>query len=76
MKDSLVYANPKMSAFKLPQNDVSSTLFECYNGGKKVSTYTSGDIAEKSGTMWDSYFKATSCDKVDNLLFNVEVGSG
>ena len=76
MKDAIVFANPKMSGFTLPQNYVSSTLFECYKGGKKVSSYTSGDIAEKSASMWDSHFKATSGDIVDNEMFNYEVGSG
>jgi len=65
-----------MNGFTLPQNDVASTLFECYKGGKKVSSFTSGDIADKSGALWDSHFKATSGDVVDNELFNVEVGSG
>lgn len=75
-KDSLVFANPKLSGFSLPQNDAASTLFECYQGGRVVSSFTSGDIADKSGSLWDTYFKTTSGDKVDNKMFNVEVGSG
>ena len=51
-KDSLVYANTKYSTFSLPQNDSSHTLFECYRGGKRVSNFSSGEIAEKSSQLW------------------------
>ena len=44
-KDSLVYANTKMSAFSIPQNDSAAILFECYRGGKRVGNMTSGEIA-------------------------------
>jgi hypothetical protein len=41
-KDSLVYANTKYTSYSLPQNDSSYDLFECYRGGKRVSSITSG----------------------------------
>lgn len=41
-KDALVYANAALSGFSLPQNDASSTLFECYRNGSRVSQVTSG----------------------------------
>lgn len=75
-KDTMVYANPKLSGFALPQNDVSANLFECYRGGKKVSTYTSGQIAEKSAGLWDSSFSKSSGDVTDDHLFNYEVVGG
>jgi hypothetical protein len=51
-KDSLVYANTKMSAFTLPQNDSSAILFESYREGKRVGNITSGEIAQKSSELW------------------------
>lgn len=75
-KDSLVYANTKMSTFSLPQNDSAHTMFECYRGGKKVSSLSSGEIAEKSNQLWQSHFSKNSGDSTDNTLFNVEVTGG
>ena len=51
-KDSLVYANTKYSSFTLPQNDSSHLIFECYRGGRRVSEFNSGEIADKANQMW------------------------
>ena len=75
-KDSLVYANAALSGFSLPQNDQSNTLFTSYRNGKQVSSFTNGDIAEKSLQLWKNHFSLTSGDIPDGKLFNVEVSSG
>jgi acyl-CoA synthetase (AMP-forming)/AMP-acid ligase II len=55
-KDSLVYANTSMTGFSLPRNDASTSLFECYRGGRQVSSFSNGDIAEKSTQLWLNHF--------------------
>ena len=51
-------------------------MFECYRGGKRVSNFTSGEIAEKSSDLWNNYFSKSAGDSTDNTLFNVEVTGG
>ena len=51
-------------------------MFECYRGGKKVSTITSGEIVDKSAALWADHFTGSSGDIPDGKLFNVEVNSG
>ena len=75
-KDSLVYANTKYSTFSLPQNDSAHLMFECYRDGKRVSNYSSGEIAEKSSQLWQDHFSKNSGDTTDDSLFNVEVTGG
>lgn len=75
-KDSLYFANTRLSGFSLPQNDVRASLFECYRGGKKVSTFTSGDVVEKSDSLWAEQFSSTAGDITDAKMFSVEVSSG
>ena len=75
-KDALVYADPQFNCFSLPQNTVDADLFESYRDGKKVSTFKSGEIVEKSRELWDDHFNQTSGDVDDGSLFNYEVRSG
>lgn len=76
-KDSLVYAVPKFSSYELPQNDASATLFECYKGGRKVSSLSSNEITTKSSELWDSHFSESSGDVPDlTQYFKDEVNSG
>lgn len=75
-KDSLVYANTKYTNFSIPQNDSAHTLFECYRDGRKVSSITSGEVAEKSNDLWSSHFSKTSGDISDKSLFREEVAGG
>jgi hypothetical protein len=75
-KDSLVYANTSMSGFSLPQNDSSSTLYECYRNGSLVSTFSNGDIAEKSSHFWANHWSNSAGDISDGKMFNYEYRSG
>jgi len=75
-KDSLVYANPKLSLFQLPANEPTTPLFECYRGGKRVAEHSNGAINEKSQELWQNHFTQTAGDVPDGKLFNVEVSSG
>ena len=75
-KDSMVYANSSLSHVTLPQNEDGHELFECYRGGNRVSTLTSGQVAEKASNLWDNHFSQTSGDVDDGKLFNYEVRSG
>ena len=75
-KDSLVYANTRLNPFSLPTNESSMQLFECYRGGKKVASHTSGDIADKAADLWSNNFSKSSGDKIDGKMFNYEFNSG
>lgn len=75
-KDSLVYSTSEYSGFELPLNESGSQLFECYRDSKRVSTFTNGEIAEKSSELWSSHFSLSAGDHTDAKLFNVEVKSG
>ena len=75
-KDSLVYATSEFAGFDLPQNDSSSQLFECYRDSRRVSTFTNGEIAEKSSDLWNNHFSKSAGDHTDAKMFNVEVRSG
>jgi hypothetical protein len=72
----MVYANPKLSSFELPQNEAGNTLFECYRGGRRVAEHNSGDIVTKSNEMWQNHFSRSANDITDAKMFNVEVRSG
>ena len=72
----MVYANPQLSAFSLPQNEAGSVLFECYRDGKRVSELTSGDITSKSNEMWQNYFSKSAGDIDGGSLFHIEVRDG
>ena len=75
-RDSLVYANPSLSTVSLPQNDSNHGLFECYRGGRNVSSLTNGQVAEHSNDLWRSHFQQSAGDIDDGELFNYEVRSG
>lgn len=47
-KDAMVYANPKLTTLSIPENSTSDTIFESYQGGKQVSSYTNADITRKA----------------------------
>ena len=51
-------------------------MFECYRGGKKVASHSSGEIAEKATELWQNNFSKSSGDVVDAKMFNVEFSSG
>lgn len=72
----MVFANTSLSAFSLPTNESSWELFECYRGGRKVGSHTSGEIAEKAVELWQNNFSKSSGDKVDAKMFNYEFNSG
>jgi len=55
-KDSMVYANPKISNYEIPENNPSDLVFSSYKNGKEVSSYTSGDIVTKSQSLWTNHF--------------------
>ena len=47
-KDAMVYANPKISNYEIPENSPSDVVFQAYQNGKKVSSLTSGDLVNQS----------------------------
>ena len=55
-KDSMVYANPKISNYEIPENNTSDLVFASYQNGKEVCSYSSGDIVKKAQSLWNNHF--------------------
>ena len=75
-KDALVYANTALSGFELPANSSSSPFYESYRGGSRVSSFTNGEIAQRSTQLWDNHWSGTAGDVVDAVMFSEEYRSG
>lgn len=55
-KDAMVYANPKISNYSIPENNPSDVVIQSYQNGKEVSSYTSGDIVKSAQSLWSNHF--------------------
>jgi hypothetical protein len=55
-KDSMVYANPQLSNYEIPENSASDVVFQAYANGKQVSSLTSGDLVNHSQRLWNTVF--------------------
>lgn len=55
-KDSMVYANPNISTFEIPENSPSDLAFSAYKNGKEVSSFTSGELASHANSLWSNHF--------------------
>lgn len=55
-KDAMVYANPSVSNYEIPENEASDIAFKAYQNGKEVSSLTSGDLVQQANNLWQSYF--------------------
>jgi hypothetical protein len=47
-KDAMVYANPKLSNYEIPDNSASDIVFQTYANGKQTASLTSGDLVNHS----------------------------
>jgi hypothetical protein len=52
----MVYANPKISNYSIPENSPSDVVIQSYQNGKEVSSYTSGDIVKSAQQLWSNHF--------------------
>ena len=59
-KDSMVYANPRLSNQQLPENAASDVSYVTYQNGKESSTITSGDMTSYSQSLWSNHLSQTS----------------
>ena len=55
-KDSMVYANPKLSNYEIPDNSASDIVFQTYANGKQTASLTSGDLVNHSQRLWSNIF--------------------
>ncbi len=55
-KDAMVYANPQVSNFEIPENQASDVALSSYQNGKEVATFTSGDLVNQARTLWSNHF--------------------
>lgn len=59
-KDAMVYANPKLSNFQIPDNETGDQAFVSYKGGKEVSSFTNGELASHAQRLWEQNFSSTN----------------
>lgn len=45
-KDAMVYANPSLSLYQIPENHESDLAFSTYKNGKEVASFTNGDLVQ------------------------------
>jgi len=55
-KDAMVYANPAISNFELPENSSSDEAFTVYSNGKQASSFTSGELVSQAKSLWSNHF--------------------
>jgi hypothetical protein len=75
-KDAMVYANPKLSTKELPTNTASDLAFEAYKNGKKVASYSSGDLASHANNLWNSQLSKYAGIKPVYMSLNLETPLG
>jgi hypothetical protein len=52
----MVYANPSLSNFEIPENKASDVAFSSYLNGKEIASFTSGDLVSQSQNLWSNHF--------------------
>ena len=56
----MVYASPSVSSFQIPENKAEDQAFISYQGGKRVSAYTNGELAQHAQSLWEKHFNTHS----------------
>jgi hypothetical protein len=52
----MFYAVPSLSTSQLPDNTLEDKAFECYEGGRVISSYSSSDLVSQAESLWSSHF--------------------
>lgn len=52
----MVYANPKISTYQIPENNPEDVVIQSYKNGKEFASYTSGDIVNSAQSLWSNHF--------------------
>lgn len=52
----MVYANPKISLYQIPENSTEDVIFKSYKDGKEISSLTSGEMVNFSEKLWNEHF--------------------
>lgn len=55
-KDSMVYANPSLSHFEIPENSPSDVAFQTYKNGRESSSFSSSELVGHASRLWESHF--------------------
>lgn len=51
----MVYANPKLSNYEIPENSPNDVAFTSYSHGK-ASSFTNGDLVSSAEKLWHDHF--------------------
>eukprot|EP00347_Sterkiella_histriomuscorum_P009405 403341340 len=71
-KDSMVYANPQLSTFEIPENKAEDVAFVSYQNGKRVSAYSNGEITEHAQKLWSEIFSSSNDSHPVYMSLNLE----
>jgi len=52
----MVYANPALSNYELPENSSNDEAFTSYHNGKVAGSFTSGEIVSQAKNLWSNHF--------------------
>lgn len=75
-KDSMVYANPAVSNFEIPENQSSDVAMSSYQNGKEVASLTSGDLVQHANSLWNSHFSKAAGEQPVFISVNLETPLG
>lgn len=71
-KDAMVYANPSLSSFEIPENNADDLAFVSYKDGKRVSAFSNGELAQQAQRLWSENFAASASPNPVFFSVNLE----
>jgi hypothetical protein len=63
-KDAMVYANPKLSNYEIPENSPSDVAFQTYANGTQAASLTSGELVNNAQRLWSNIFSKSGEEPV------------
>lgn len=68
----MVYANPALSSFEIPENSADDLAFVSYKDGKRVSAFSNGELAQHAQRLWSEHFSASASPNPVFFSVNIE----
>ena len=68
----MVYANPRLSTFQIPENKAEDLAFVSYQNGKRVSAYSNGDLAQHAQNLWNNIYSGSASANPIYMSLNLE----
>ena len=68
----MVYANPRLSTFQIPENKADDLAFVSYQNGKRVSAYSNGELTQHAQNLWNDVFSSNAGANPVYMSLNLE----